>query len=431
MAGKSGSRYYRIWRGDTGRTDYPTAEQFLDKLDPFRNHSCSICGGAKSLGMVTCEGCSRICPDQDCAGDPNGVKLPGQDMCSHCEDWCDGLDVRGEGGNLFQLEREGFFVYLLEKDEDNKDEYVGMTHNPSRRQFDHWEGARVRREMRERNVRRPDAYYERAWDNHCRELWSKNRRGTRRIKWLSPLLNARDEAYRCEWALRYYRDRHLDEFREVLSMSSTPELLLLSAEVRYDSLEEKLLFKLSLVSQVRGLPHGLYKEQIIGPPLFDFEYRPEETPEGPYCGVTRKSEPVLKDYSEPGFLGSWRARAVLDDVVGCPWTYVEVPWLSIGLGIQDLVGVHDAVATPVGHREMRVEWSVANSILGLRYLVERTELTPDLKASASAPVPFICDCSTLVDSSVTYNQGKTPYIYAVRAFLGGTRGTRVFKRAYF
>ena len=241
-------------------------------------------------------------------------------------------------------------------------------------------------------------------------------------------METRDEAYRCEWALRYYRDHYPEKFWEVLSMGSMPVLHLRDPKVLYDSLEDRLSFTLSMESQVRGLPRGLSEEQIVGPPLFDFECRPDVVPEKPYSRVVRKSEPILQDFSEPSFLGSWRVRAVLDDVVGGPWTYVDVSWLVVARGIQCLVEVHNVSAMSVRGKEMIVEWSASNPLPGLRYLVERTELTPDLKPSASGPVTFVCDGATFVDGSLTFNQMRTPYVYCVRALLGGVKGIRVFAR---
>ena len=168
------SGYSLVLREFQDQTDYPTAEQLLDRLDPYLNRFCCLCGGAKPLERVTCEDCSHVCPDQDCCGKPRWVKLPGQDMCAHCEAWLFKLDneVDGEGNVVANLERDGYYVYLLERDSDSSEEYVGMTYDPSRRQYDHGDGIWVRNYIRERDdIGDPDAYYERAWESHCRQLW--------------------------------------------------------------------------------------------------------------------------------------------------------------------------------------------------------------------------------------------------------------------
>lgn len=64
------------------------------------------------------------------------------------------------------LERDGYFVYVLETG------YIGMTYNPSRRQFEHDRKEALRRYISGRNdIENPEAYLRKAFNDDIEERW--------------------------------------------------------------------------------------------------------------------------------------------------------------------------------------------------------------------------------------------------------------------
>ena len=231
--------------------EHPNPGAFLGIVDPFQSESCilyicecgslcskgksfyscergRLCGNEKSLNTATCSSCHTTCPDPDCRG--NGIKLPNKEMCGHCEkvflrnlDW----DASDEDDPV-RRKREGFVVYELANDV----RYIGMTYHPSQRQFQHRKRAEI--EERSKSAQDPERYRRRAnsnieddWKKLVQIHWDKQRTHRQtmelcRIKWLSPVLQTRDEAFRCEWALKHLRKGGSLIYSEAMEISSIP-----------------------------------------------------------------------------------------------------------------------------------------------------------------------------------------------------------------
>ena len=156
------------WQGASDATEPdPAVVRILDLLDPVKSLRCAFCGGSKQAGQISCVACSRRCPDPDCRGTPRRVKEPGEELCRHCAAFVHRLDApcrgrpghcdleicetaRNATGNSLEClgppsERDGYFVYQLETG------YIGMTYNPSRRQFEHDRKESLWRDINSRN----------------------------------------------------------------------------------------------------------------------------------------------------------------------------------------------------------------------------------------------------------------------------------------
>ena len=412
-----------LWKGGQGRVSLPDLKKFLEELDPYRTERCPECGGEKKVKTVSCGKCSLKCPDPQCLGETK-KKSSDKDMCSFCRSFVDNLDINK--GNGESIKRDGFYVYLLEND------YIGMTYHPSRRQFEHDKGSRIRRDIAtDDRINDPDAYIEEEWEKVRVQHWitfpPERQRGSR-IKWLSPRIESRKEAYRCEWALKRCRERDQVRYQRLLGMTSVPELEVQTVKLYYCPDKGRTSFDLSMTPVFNRLPHGLSKDQMVEPSSYEFQLRPEDDEGDSYTGVAFKQEPNLDGYSGSELFGDWRVRAVIQDVngpdVNGPWTHVEVSRLPAGQANQQLGRVHDLQATSIGERKVRVEWAVDKPVLGITYQVYRTECGAALHEGVRERVTFCCDRSPFVDDTIVNKRTSGTYFYQVRPVLFGVRGTR-------
>ena len=417
---------------------------FCKLLDPAQSLHCAFCGGGKESGFVSCFACSRRCPDPDCHGTPRWVKEPDEELCRHCAAFVHRLDApcrnrpgscdleicetaRNATGKLLDcfgptLERDGYFVYQLETG------YIGMTYNPSRCQFEHDRSESLWRYIDGRNdIENPGAYFRKAfdddieerWEKHFQDHWSgvrssdKNAFGERRIRWLSPALPTRNEAYRCEWALKQYRNEvnglFPGTFGEVVSLSSVPVVIFQSAGLDYDANAEQVSFDLS-----RDLPHELGPSQVV--PVSRYELQRYDVVRAEYITVASGLGADFRSRLGASLIAHWRARAVnFDDIPG-PWTDFALSEHDVALGVQKLVRVADVTAEllNIWPCEVNVRWSVSNPVAGVQYQVER-------KSSEGRRV--VTDVGYATEYCETCVVGEaTTYQYSVRAVLDGVGG---------
>ena len=238
------------------------SDWLLRFLDPRKGCVCARCGGAKTHGDVLCPECSPWCPDPDGPGRSHRLgrrrKDPAQDACAGCMVWLENLDRSCGGyaekcfrdscrrfnlcqGNAPREFRSGFYVYRLEQG------YIGMTFNPEHRAGDHARGAREGREIRKHwgNVGPP----------------GRVRSGSRRVVWLSPLLDSRVEAFQVEWALKYLCRRGDPGFNRAMGLSQVPGVSWTSAEVLSRRGSRRLFCLLSWE------PSGLVPYSLVSPAL--------------------------------------------------------------------------------------------------------------------------------------------------------------------
>ena len=400
--------------------------------DPRNGMVCVKCGGGKAEGELLCQGCSTRCPDEDChSPEPGRVgKDPGDEMCPHCAGWCRGLDRLCQGklsecshreclqngfcvGPSRAIPRSGFYVYRLDNG------YVGMTYNPSERQTRH------------------QAQWESHWDG-VRRSDKKNPDG-QKIRWLSPLLDSREEAFRCEWALKSYRDlpdpRFQEIFRGIRGVSSVPAVELHPPELRHDGNSGGFLFRLGW-----KFSGDLGPSQIV--PVEHYELDRLDVSSGSSVVVERMEfGPDRVENIFPCSLSSipgdaWRVRAVNDLDVPGPWSPVSEPGVE-GL-VQGLVDVRnvrlslrerkDGKVRGVRRsphrgrgREVDVAWDVAGDLPGLAFEVKRRGSRPGLPDEvvddALIPVPAGGSFTDLVEPDEVLN-----YRYRVRAILSGVPG---------
>ena len=380
----------------------------MNLLDPERSLQCALCGSEKSPNAVTCQRCAEICPDPDCRGNPRGTKDMSEAMCAHCENFVRKLDAPCRGntagceipycieqhkrfdpngvGRCFgrALERNGYFVYQLETG------YIGMTYNPSRRQLEH--EAFVRYEgwlngyIASRDDINPVRYYNscvrnwkytdddwaKAFDAHWKRVRESDKSvaGERRIIWLSAPLPTRAEAYRCEWALKFYRGRSRDKFptryREVVSLSSVPSVTFSSANLVFEPMAARAVFALSW-----ELSYDLGPSQIIAPAYYELERY--DAGRQNWIAVDRGNVVGFSDRFGVSWIGKWRARAVNDFEIPGPWSYFEVSESDIAAGLQQLIGLSElTIHVDEDTGAIKAHWKVAQRIHGLSFEVERT-----------------------------------------------------------
>ena len=442
-------RIHEVWRweskSDTTDLD-PAVARILDILDPVESPRCAFCGGNKAAGPVSCIDCSRRCPDPDCHGTPRWVKEPGEELCRHCAAFVHRLDAlcrgrpercdlevcvtgRNATGDSNPLEcfgpsreRDGYFVYQLETG------YIGMTYNPSRRQFEHDREERIWRNIDSRDdIENRDAYFGKAfysgieedWETHYQEHWrgvrasDKSAYGERRIRWLSPSLPTRNAAYRCEWALKQYRNEANGHFPgtydAVVSLSSVPVVVFQSAGLDYDADAGRVSFDLSW-----DLPGDLGPSQVI--PVSHYELQRYDASSSEYVVVASDAEPGFRGRFDFDLVGKWRARAVnFDDIPG-PWTDFTVSEHDVALGVQKLVRVADVSAELIDGwtGEIKVRWSADNTLPGVRYEVEGQG------SDGKRTVVEVGDVTEYRGSVVV--DEATSYQYSVRAVLDGVGG---------
>ena len=447
--GLVGTGHYPVWhwQGDADAVEQdPAVSHVLDLLDPVRSLRCVFCGLEKEAGSVTCVACSRRCPDPDCRGTPRWVKDPYDEICQHCEAFVRRLDApcRGRPQNCDQdlcesgrnasgdsnsfecfgqaLERDGYFVYQLETG------YVGMTYNPSRRQFEHDRRENLQRYINSKNdIENPGAYFRKAFNEDIDDRWEayyskhwlgvrmsdKNAAGERRISWLSPVLKTRNEAYRCEWALKQYRHETVGLFPgtydEVVNLSSMPIIVFQSAGLDYNAETERVSFNLSW-----DLPHGIGPSQVI--PVSRYELQRFCSPSSEYVPVASGLEPGFRGQLDLDLVGDWRARAVnFDDIPG-PWANFTVSHQDVARGVQKLVGVADVTAELFDNwkGEVLVRWSVDNPVPGVHYEVEREGIYGSLSVIDVGSATALHEIVIARDAS--------SYQYRVRAVLDGVGG---------
>ncbi len=345
-----------------------------------------MCGSAKSQSEFVCGACARACVDPD-HKEKHYLEVDSP-MCPFCAGWLVTLDLSCGGkpssctSNVCSVEpvdgivpgckgkpllREGFFVYQLETG------YVGMTYNPSLRQFQHEVVAKNALYMAGRNdIRNPGAYSSRVVEYRSSEFvliydehWKKVRnsdtrnRGEHRIRWLSPPLDSRQTAWRCEWALKAYKQERAvfgaARFAEVTSVSAVPLLALKSAGLSFDPENQNFLFGLKW-----GLSGDLGPRQILPTRAYELEswdsfsgsWAAVETVPGVPCSC-----PVEK-FSD----GSVRFECVCSDV---PYSYevTDLSGLSVRVrGISD-VGIPGPWALISLTEEELVQ--AVSSVLGL------------------------------------------------------------------
>ena len=430
--------YRDVWSRRIGLGDEkpdPEVRRILELLDPYYGNDCPKCGGSKQEGELVCQVCARACPDPDhretwfAHADPP--------MCPNCAGWLVRLDMpclfnpskacddptcataRESGSGSFcdgrPKIRDGFFVYQLDTG------YIGMTYNPSQRQIEHEVKADVDRRERLRRdsfdpIQNPEAYaktvreirlsqFPEEYEHHWADVRKSDKRyfGERRIRWLSPVLESRQTAWRCEWALKYYEQSASSsgrsQFQEITSVSSLPVLRLESVGLSFESENQRLLFGLNW-----GLSGDLGPSQIVPVQYFEIERRQRESGQWeqiagnvlPASVENEESHPAQyfdEDYAgnfgagrkstKGSFLSqisslsgsSWRIRAVNDVGIPGPWCEVDVSEeeMSRALGrflrVSELqVSLRDKVNPMID-----ISWSVAHQPNGVRFLVERRD----------------------------------------------------------
>ena len=301
--------------------------RILQLLDPRKGKVCVKCSLAKDDGELLCSRCSSGCPDGDCRGPhPRGGqtrKDVGDEMCMHCTGFCEGLDRRCQGnlddcsdrrcqrkgyclGYSQRIPRSGFFVYQLDNG------YVGMTYDPSGRQAEH-----------ESRGKPPHMDIDAHWQGVRRS--DKRDPGEHRIRWLSPHLDSRKKAFRCEWALKKYRDFGKPNFREIFDeitgVSSVPRLEFEPPQLRWDGASEGFLFWLKW--KFFGC---LSSHKVVA--VDSYELQRLDMSSGSPVVIGSK---VLQGSDEVGELSlacslssipqdAWRVRAVNDVGIPGPWS---------------------------------------------------------------------------------------------------------------
>ena len=456
----------RIWGQNLANhervADEPIA-RILWLLDPVNGEICGQCAQKKIAGKNLCDACDTWCPDPDCRiSGLNGrraMKSVSNEMCQHCFNWVRRLDMPCRGnpsgcddadcqersererescavrdneedscyGEL--MERSGFFVYQLDTG------YIGMTCNPSVRQVEHRARQYVAKQERVRGpedrILNPRAYIAKVVDENWPEEYAKHWEGVRksdkryagerRIRWMSPRLESREMAFRCEWALKSYRD-YADSlfpgrFDDITSLSSVPRVDLQASELHYDADAQALLF--SLKWQLSG---ELGPSQIVPVHHYEIEFLDDNS--GRFVTVASNIPPGGEDddvvgysYSVTSRLGSaWRARAVNDVGIPGPWSELHNSDSDMASTIQDFIRVYN-VSCSLRDKEsgmVEVGWDTANDIPGLAFDVQRQSGDDD-------PVVTTGLVAHLLTDWVQPNE-LTRYRYRVRVNLFGVSG---------
>lgn len=423
--------YRDVWSRNVGLGDErpdPEVRRILELLDPYYGSDCPKCGGSKQESEFVCRACSGACPDPDHR--ETWFTHADSPMCPNCAGWLVRLDMpylfnpskdcddptcatARETGYASICDgrpktREGFFVYQLDTG------YIGMTYNPSRRQVEHEVNADVDRRERVRRyssdpILNPGAYartvrvqrlmqFPQEYEKHWAEVRKSDKRypGERRIRWLSPVLESRQTAWRCEWALKYYEQSAppfgRSQFREITSISSLPVLRLESVGLSFDSENQRLLFGLNW-----SLSGDLGPIQIVPVQYYEIERRQRES--GEWERIDGNVPPTRvedEDYSSSSrgnreatkgnFLypississmagSSWRIRAVNDVGIPGPWCEINVSEEEMSRAVERFIrvsGLQVSLRDKVNPM-VDVSWSVAHQPNGVRFLVERRD----------------------------------------------------------
>ena len=179
------------------RTQHGGRVEFLRILDPEQVLICMICAGDKEQNTVVCANCAECCPDPHCRND--GTKAPTETMCQSCRIFLNGLPERR------------YYVYIC------GDGYIGMSSDLESRQSNHIYDAVLDEARDNPAIRYPRRYAEVVSEDPSEKIeeWLQDPENSPNplIVWCSPRLN-REEAYRCEWALK--RSRQNDRMGERL-----------------------------------------------------------------------------------------------------------------------------------------------------------------------------------------------------------------------
>ena len=241
----------------------------------------------------------------------------------------------------------------------------------------------------------------------------KNAYGERRIRWLSPALPTRNEAYRCEWALKQYRDeangRFPGTYDEVVTLSSIPVVVFRSAGLDYDAGAGRMSFDLSW-----DLSDKLGPSQIV--PVSFYELQRYDARRARWVTVALGSESEFRGHLSLDLIGNWRARAVnFDDIPG-PWTDFAVSEDDLALSVQKLVRVADVTAELLDllTGEVLVGWSVSMPVPGVHYELERKG------SDGSYTVTDAGSAMSFRETVIAHD--PSTYQYRVRAVLDSVRG---------
>ena len=390
-------RVIRQWAGDdlsensAKEMNEAARQSFLTLVDPFRLRICLVCGGTKEEGTVSCGDCSLECPDPDCGG--TREKLYDQDMCDDCRDWLDDKDVRGfivergRGGRRDRWVRldgrreGGYFVYQLA----DQERYIGHTYNPTKRQFEHderlareLESDRVNVYMAEHDIDDERLYYNASMHRYEQDIttyeeylenWeNNNRRILGRIAWLSPVLDSRTEAFRCEWALKGLRKLFTSQYEEVVHQSSIPMFLCGNYGLEFDPEDNLISFPFEL-----SVSFGLHLEQIARPKLFELEQFDESDEEFKHISNTEFPEnPSFRGQISDRLVGRWRSRVVNDYNVNCRWSDFEINKVDVTRTLQDCIGIENVQTFAESRKQINIRWQVNNRIDGVRFDIERS-----------------------------------------------------------
>ena len=259
------ANWYGLDIRDQERTQLEiTRSDFLNIVDPLCSTQCFFCGRGKPEGVLSCQDCSDMCPDPHCKG--TRTKNRDEDMCDHCQRFLYRLDAPwiGEGNER----KDGYFIYELDNG------YIGMTYNPTQRQFAHEKSHWLENYMTENGIVATDArraYRNRSMINFNNgewlqryEEWRREMLNDRKIRWLSPVVSTRWEVYRCEWALKQLRDSGnktlVAQYENATSVSSVPIIVWEGGELHYDAVGKHIIFDLRWKTS-----YGLYPDQIVQP----------------------------------------------------------------------------------------------------------------------------------------------------------------------
>ena len=403
-------------------------------LDPFKLTDCTKCGGEKHKDDFVCTDCSNTCPDPDHRERKTQPAEAESSMCQHCDEFlrtldlpCSGrpescryppcLDAQDDSSPAIcsgrPKMREGFFVYQLDTG------YIGMTYNPSRRQVEHEARVYVEHQERMRRgnvnpIRDKDAYIHKVSGEWVKDFpteytkhWEKVRNSDQRqsgeckIKWLSPVLNNRQIAWRCEWALKDYEKGKSplasSRFKEITSVSSVPLLHLESADLTFDHDSQDLLFGLKW-----SLSKNLGPSQIV-PVKFD-EIEQYDSVLGQWVQITGNLTPtsvgyddknVTENYQQPLSTISgctWRVRAVNDVGIPGPWAELVLSDSEISDAISRFFRIYSLETTlRKGTGIVEVKWSINDQPEGIRFFIERKELNSGISVLMESNVSSFVD----------------------------------------
>ncbi len=393
-------------------------QEILRLLDPAHGPFCVKCSDHKADGDILCSNCASHCPDPDCRG--GRLKNELDPMCGHCRHFMEGLD-REDG---IPLRREGFFVYQLDTG------YIGMTYNPSQRQREHELPQSIENRKNSGSpIRNLSAYIRSAWVSEYAKHWEQVRRsdrryiGERKIQWMSPKLESREEAFRCEWGLKALRSA--TDFGRITRLSSVPAIHLNSSQLVYDAEKQRLMFQLEW-----RLSDDLGPSQIVPVKYYEIQYFDGEF-DG-YSDTLYRIEPsssstgaVSHSFQLSSISGkACRVRAINDANVPGPWAEFRVSSTRMEDAVWDLVDVRalfcQFVSVNDNGGQVELRWRVSSNVVGLSFGIERQVDGGDFSYIAT-----IESCNSISYSfidNVRQTHDDICYSYRLRAnLLGGFR----------